>query len=268
MEDIYFFAGLGFVVGIYALGYGFKMYRRYQLIRDTPTATVQSLPVGTVEVKGTVKQQQQENLYRHPLTDADCTYYHRTVEEYESDDDGGDWDTILTEEVGETLYIDDDTGTVCVMIENPDMHLNGDGRQTETMVLKPNEDAPRALDGISALDDSRLVPDFLEGERYRVRVESIQVGMDMYVFGNARTKDGDGRAVTNEDNIVVGSPTEAGSNNTSSLPLLGSSKPFIISNQDEANLIRKRKWLGPASFFVGLAVSAASLVKLLELLGL
>lgn len=266
----FIFAILGFVLGIYGLFYGFNMYKRYQLIRDTPTSNVSSMSLGSVELKGTVKHpDDEEHIYNHPFVDTDCVYYMRHVEKYNPDDDGADWDTVLRESKGDEFYLEDDTGKVKVKIEDPDFDLEDEARKREKYRVGADDEVPRALRGTSAGSDS-ILPDVLQGsEKYRVTVEFLWEGMDLYLYGYARSRDGDESFSKNEQNLVVGNAAESQTTEsiTTGLPLLGKSNPFIIANQNEDELISERKWLGPTSFFVGLAVSAGCLYWLLLLLG-
>lgn len=264
------FSLIGFIVGIYGLFYGFRSYKRYQLIRDTPTSNISSMSLGTVELKGKVRNPESEDhIYNHPFVDTDCVYYMRHVEKYNPDDDGSDWDTVLRETKGDQFYLEDDTGRALVKIEDADFDLENEARKREKYTVEPDGDVPRALKGTSAGADS-ILPDILGSETYRVTVEFLWDDMDIYTLGYARSRAGDESFSQNEQNLVVGNASESKSAGsiTTGIPLLGKSNPFIIANQNEEDLISERKWLGPASFFVGLAVSALSLYWLLSLLGL
>lgn len=265
------FSVIGLVLGVVLMIFGFQSFRRYQKIRDTPTSKVRSIAIGTVEVQGKVRKDE-DSVHKHPIDGEDTVYYERRVEKYNPDDDGSDWDTVLTEHIGDSFYVEDDTGKVRVSLEgNPTLEIE-DAQKREIYRVGPDDELPRALEGTDANEDS-ILPDILEGKRkYRVTVQALRPSDDSYVLGEARKKDAEVRTSENEENLVIGSPeldTEGSLNTTNrrySWPKGFSNINFIIANQKEDELQKEEKWQGPLGFFGGLIIASISLYYLLQIL--
>jgi hypothetical protein len=260
------FASAGFIGGIALMIFGFMSFKRYQRIRDTPSSRVRSVAVGMTEVKGKIRKANQESTYKHPIDGDDTVYYEREVEKYRHDDNGSNWETVLTEEVGDKFMLEDDTGKIEVKIEdNVALELE-DARERETYSgIKPNEELPRALEGTNANNDSALIPNFLESSgRYRVTVTALYPDDFCYVLGKARPKEGSDTSSINEENIVIGNPEYDKNDGILDLGIFASTS-YIISNQKEDELQKEEKWQGPGGFIIGLILSAICLFYLLQL---
>jgi hypothetical protein len=101
------------VGGILLFGVGFYVYKKKQLIEDTPTSKIRSLAMGLVELFGQVIPIP-ERLFKSPFTEKDCVYYQFTVEEYVSSGKSSHWETIKKGEKRILFYLKDDTGMVLV----------------------------------------------------------------------------------------------------------------------------------------------------------
>lgn len=258
----------GFFVGLYFIYYGMKTYKQYRLIKNTPTSAVQSISIGRTELMGRAKPYDDTELYNHPIRNRDCLYYKKEIEKYKNDDDGGNWETIHTGHKGNKFYLDDNTGRILIKTEDPTLDLENKAMTKEKYKITPDDEVPDALNEVDAGEDTPIVPDFLEQQTYKVTVEAIYPNAELYVLGYARSRSSTNTYAQNEKNVVVGNPEYAESTITSSIPLLGRSKEFLIANQDRENLIEERKYLAPMSFFVGLLLSAGCLFILLTVFGL
>lgn len=248
-----------FFVGVALLFYSYTTFRDYQLIRDTPTSKVQSLSVGTVEVKGKAKPTNQEGTdvaYDHPLTGDPVLYYDLTIEEYEPDDDGSDWRTVKSDDVGNTFFVDDGTGQVEVNIESPRFEFEDGDVVRERYVVEPDKEVP---DVLKEYQDDSFLPDILEREKYRVTVKSITPDQDVFVFGDAQIKSGRDGSATNEENLVICNPGD------DARGAFDTDKPQIISTESEEELQSGMKWSIPGSFLVGLGLCAVSLYNILTM---
>lgn len=256
----------GFIIGIGLMVFGFMSFKRYQRIRDTPTSRIRSVAVGITEVKGKIRKTDEENTYRHPINGDDTVYYERKVEKYRYDDDGSNWETVLTEEVGDKFMLEDDTGEIEVRIEdNPALELEDAKERNQYSGIKPNEELPRALEGTNANNDSSLIPNFLESSgRYRVTVTALYPDDFCYVLGKARPKEGSEASSINEENIVIGHPEYNKNDGFLDFDMF-SSTSYIISNQKEDELQKEEKWQGPSGFIAGLILSAICLFYILQL---
>lgn len=266
--EIVLFTILGFFGGLGLIIWGFISFKHYQLLRDTPTSKIQSLSVGTVEVTGTAKPHTEEPMYSHPITDDDVLYYSLEIEEHQEDDDGSDWHTVKTDASGVRFVVDDGTGQVDVLVNSPQFEFTDSDVQQEKYIIGPDKEVPPVLEEFDD-GDSSFIPDFLENEKYRVTVKSIEPEQEVFIFGEAEIRDNI-ESATNEDNLLLSNPTEDASLGSPSLDNQGSTAfdhyrtPFIISTQSEAELQQDFKWSGPGGFVGGLALSAICLYFLLN----
>jgi hypothetical protein len=111
-----------FLVGGFLFWLGFKKYRQYRLLEDTPRAPVRSIPMGLVHLHG---RSTGEHLLTSPLTRTPCYYYKAWVELWTmtGKDDSKDWKTIRTEADARVFYLDDGTGKVRVVPDNADFNV-------------------------------------------------------------------------------------------------------------------------------------------------
>ncbi len=113
---------LFFLVGGFLFWLGFRKYREYRLLEDTPRAPVRSIPMGLVHLQG---KSTGEHLLPSPLTRTPCYYYKAWVELWtmKGKDDSMDWETIRTEADARVFYLDDGTGKVRVNPSNADFNV-------------------------------------------------------------------------------------------------------------------------------------------------
>ena len=124
MKMSYVFFLLFFLVGGFLFWLGFRKYREYRLLEDTPRAPVRSIPMGLVHLNG---KSTGEHLLTSPLTRTPCYYYKAWVELWtwtmKGKDDSMDWKTIRTEADARVFYLDDGTGKVRVNPYNADFNV-------------------------------------------------------------------------------------------------------------------------------------------------
>lgn len=249
---------LGFFGGLAAIVYSYITFKHYQLIRDTPTSKIQSVSVGLTEVKGTVVPYESSDgtlVYKHPLEGEDVVYYDIKVEEYRHNDDRSNWHTIHTEERGDRFFVDDGTGQIGIVIEEPRFELDDTAEMQQEFDLD-KEKAPKVLQ--SHHNDDGLLGGMLDDDRYRITVKAIYPSDEVFVFGSASIREGVGSS-TNEDNLVIKNPGGGRSRGTFDF-----GQPQIISTLPEDELQGSMKWQIPAAFLGGLAVSAVCLTLLLS----
>jgi hypothetical protein len=257
--DTIFLLPILFIIGVALLFYSYTTFRDYQLIRDTATSKVQSLSVGTAEVKGKakpIKKDGEKVAYRHPLTRDPVLYYDLVIQEHRENDDGSDWHTVKSDEVGKRFFVDDGTGKVEVKVENPRFEFADEDRTREKYVVGPDKDVPEVLE---QYQDDSFLPDILDRERYRVKVKSIKPNQDLFIFGSAQIKSDEEGSSTNEENLIIRNPGD------DSGGAFDKDKPQIISTESEEELQSGMKWVIPASFLGGLALCAISLYFMLNI---
>jgi hypothetical protein len=107
------YATLGFGAGIFWFFKGFKIYREYRVLLDTPEIPIRSMPMGLVEIHGKAKLAA-EKLVDSPVSRTPCLFYKVEIERYVKDKDGGHWSHYKTCLNGAPFYLDDGTGKVLV----------------------------------------------------------------------------------------------------------------------------------------------------------
>lgn len=108
------YATLGFGAGIFWFFKGFKIYREYRVLADTPEIPIRSMPMGLVEIHGKA-QLAGEKLVNSPVTAMPCLFYKVDIERYQRDSKGnGSWSHYKTNCNGLPFYLDDGTGKVLV----------------------------------------------------------------------------------------------------------------------------------------------------------
>ena len=86
---------VGFGGGIYTFLKGFREYRKYRLVADTPTIRIRSVPMGLVQIRGEARG---EETLLSPVTHTPCYIFKVVVEEWHSDSDGGgEWKHVATD---------------------------------------------------------------------------------------------------------------------------------------------------------------------------
>jgi len=123
--DIALVAGL--VGGIYYFFNGFRIYRKYRLLADTPVMPIRSIAMGLVEVHGKAKGEQ---LVLSPVSHTSCLFYKVEIEKWVKDSKGrGRWADFKTDADGVKFYLEDATGKVLVDAHGAELDLLRNSRR-------------------------------------------------------------------------------------------------------------------------------------------
>jgi len=248
-DGTFFFLAM-FGGGLYFVYNGFRSWQRMRLIQDTPTERVRSAAAGRTEVEGVGRPV--DVPVGRPFGDGDCLVASYTVERYDSDDDGGDWETIDSGTSYGPVQLDDGTGTMHVEPDGETRFEFDEAHVREIDVGSSENESPGVLAFLRANDDVS-VPDrggitgSLFSERRRYTERWIPVGQQLYVLGGAE-------------------PVEPSETNSSGLVLRRdeASDEFIVSAESEEELVTEAKWKAPVKMVGGLAASAIGLYLLLS----
>ncbi len=102
----------GFGAGIYWFFKGFRVYREYRVLADTPEMPIRSIAMGLVEIHGKAFSAD-DKLVNSPVTQTPCLFYKVDIERYERDSKGsGSWRHYKTDANGSPFYLQDGTGKV------------------------------------------------------------------------------------------------------------------------------------------------------------
>ncbi len=109
-----FWATVGFGAGIYWFFKGFKIFREYRVLVDTPEVPIRSMAMGLVEIHGKARLAFGD-LINSPVSGTPCLFYKVDIEKYQKDSKGrGSWSHYKTDCNGLPFYLDDGTGRVLV----------------------------------------------------------------------------------------------------------------------------------------------------------
>lgn len=102
---------LGMGGGVLLFYRGFRRFREYKVVADTPRIPIRSMPMGLVQIRG---RAQSEQLVQSPLTHTPCCFYKVVVERWKTEEHSGSWQHHFTDRDGIKFYLQDDTGRVLV----------------------------------------------------------------------------------------------------------------------------------------------------------
>jgi len=102
---------VGFGAGLYYFFKGFRIFREYRLLMDTPEVPIRSVAMGLVEIHGKAKIEQP---VQSPVTRTPCCFYQVEIERWVKDKQGGHWSHTATDADGPTFYLEDASGKVLV----------------------------------------------------------------------------------------------------------------------------------------------------------
>jgi len=109
-----------FLFGVLLFVIGFRTFREYRLLTDTPMVPIRSAPMGLVHVRRTPRG---EDRLTSPLTRVPCYYYRVNVEKWTEKDDKGEWETVRTDTAERKFHLEDATGKVLVDPNRADYEL-------------------------------------------------------------------------------------------------------------------------------------------------
>lgn len=120
-SDDYLAFSFGIGAGVYLFFKGFKIFRQYRVLADTPEIAIRSMPMGLVEIHG---QAVGDEFLTSPVSHSPCFYYKVVIERWQVDDKGnGKWSHCYKDEDNKRFYLQDSTGKVLVDSWNAELDL-------------------------------------------------------------------------------------------------------------------------------------------------
>ncbi len=127
--NTFIYAVLGFGAGLFWFFKGFRIYREYRVLADTPEIPIRSIPMGLVEIHGKARPAD-GRLVTSPVTRTACLFYKVDIEKWKQDSKGrGSWSYYRTDADGEKFYLEDGSGKVLVDAHHAELDLVQTGRQ-------------------------------------------------------------------------------------------------------------------------------------------
>ena len=136
---------LGFYFGLYLFWKGFRIFREFRLVEDTPEIPVRSVSMGLVRVHGKADGQPQ---ILSPVSRSSCFFYKVEIERWEQSQKNSGWRHYRTDLQGIPFTLADQSGTVVVdptgaeydLMETAKCEIGGPS-------LGIGSSSPRAADG-------------------------------------------------------------------------------------------------------------------------
>lgn len=107
--DLFLLAG--FVGGIASFFRGFRSYRKYLLLRDTPTTPIRSIAMGLVRIHGKATG---DHTIESPISHSACCVYQVHIEKWKDEEDSGRWMHYGTDTNGVSFHLEDGSGRVLI----------------------------------------------------------------------------------------------------------------------------------------------------------
>jgi hypothetical protein len=125
-HDFDFGLAFGVGAGIFIFFKGFRTYREYLVLKDTPEIPIRSIAMGLVEIHGKASG---EHQVRSPVTGTLCLFYKVVIEQWAQDKDSGHWIPFKNDADGPLFYLEDGTGKVLTNAHEAELDLIRSGRR-------------------------------------------------------------------------------------------------------------------------------------------
>jgi len=238
------FGAIGLLIGGFLFWKGFKRYRQYKLIKDTPTSKIRSLAMGLVEINGKAIANDGKYL-KTPFSNIDCFAYVYEVKEYKkhrtTDSKGNtttrnSWETIARGRNQTLFQAKDDTGNVIVNPKNAELKINV--RKTFLQKAGLFGNFTSIFSALKNFDNNANGFDVK-------KLNLIPIENSKISFGN---RVGDRKfyeqyITDNDDLYILGTAANNDSTNKQVQILKGENEPtFIISDKSEKSLLKNMGW--------------------------
>ncbi len=166
----------GIAAGLYYFVKGFRTYREYRVLEDTPEIPIRSMAMGLTHIHGKAVG---DDRTVSPVSKTPCFFYKVDIEKWQKDSrGGGSWSHYKTDADGVRFYLQDATGKVQVDAHHAEYDLmqsvkreTGGGSTAGIGRLLSGMDAPAAAAG-ALVTDAAL-------EAYAESVVSVSGGASM-----------------------------------------------------------------------------------------
>ncbi len=112
---------LCFMTGSYVFFRGFRVFREYRVLADTPEVPIRSMPIGLVRIHGNARGDQ---LVSSPVSNTKCLFYKVDIKAYQADSEGDwSWNHVAADADGVQFYLEDKTGRVLLDAHGADFDL-------------------------------------------------------------------------------------------------------------------------------------------------
>ena len=131
------YLALGFVFGAVSFFRGFRVYREYKLIEDTPHIRIAGAPMGLVRVRGVA---QPTDTILSPVSRTPCCFYRVVIKQWREGGKNAGFEQLRTDADGRRFHVADDSGKILVDLHGAEFDLV----QTAMRILDGTSDSPSA----------------------------------------------------------------------------------------------------------------------------
>lgn len=121
-----FWAGVGILIGLWVFRRGFRRFRDYKVMADTPVMPIRSLAMGHAEIYGIARGDYQ---FLSPLTRTPCFYYKTDIERWVKKKNSEGWERMRTDSNLVGFDLEDLTGRVRVDPTQAEFGLEREARR-------------------------------------------------------------------------------------------------------------------------------------------
>jgi hypothetical protein len=230
--DLPVFASLALIAGPVLFARSFRDFRTQRLIRNTPTARIRSMPMGLVEIQGSVIPR---STLSAPFSNRPCAYWEVDIS---TEARRGQWNVVHKNHSGHPFFLEDETAVTVVLPQGADSRINFAVEEECAGLSLPECYASYMRDQNLALRD------FWQLSAMRFRERILEEGQHVFVLGTAMPR---GRALTiGEGEAMEATGTEdarahrlrtLGEQATAVVRKGETQTTFIISQQSERDLV-------------------------------
>jgi hypothetical protein len=111
---------LGAFAGLWTFFKGFRVFREYKVVEDTPRISIRSVPMGLVHIRGAA---QVDPTVASPVSHTPCCFYKVEIEQWKSEGKSHSWQHVRTDLDGSKFFLADETGKVLVDARSAEFDL-------------------------------------------------------------------------------------------------------------------------------------------------
>jgi hypothetical protein len=124
--EAFFWLSVGILGGLWIFRHGFRRYRDYKVMTDTPVMAIRSLPMGHAEIYGLARG---DTVFLSPLTRTPCFYFKTEIERWVKKRKSEGWERIRTDSNHVGFDLEDSTGRVRVDPTQAEFGLEREARR-------------------------------------------------------------------------------------------------------------------------------------------
>jgi hypothetical protein len=174
----------GFFLGIYSFIDGLALWKRLNIIKNTPTSKIRSLALGRVEISGNIELFQNHCL-TGPFSNFPCVYLRCTIEEESGSGEDRSWTTLSSFVSGVLFYLKDETGHVLCDVRGGKVDLGF--APAYSLVLNSRQEIPSNISQVLANLNIKVGKKNIFGFRNKLRFREYMIvpGQYLYILATA-----------------------------------------------------------------------------------